>query len=179
MNERLFGRGRPCLATPSIHLKAAFLEMVDDFQKAGERYVHHDLARLDFVRFLSKLEDQQRGMNLPPGFVPMDSYWLVGSDGTIFGQSHLRHRLTPALKIEGGHIGYAIRPSARRQGHGTMILKLTLEKAHTLGLHRVMVTCDTDNIASGRIIEKNGGQLTGYSTSPRSGKTVSQYWILL
>jgi predicted acetyltransferase len=42
-----------------------------------------------------------------------------------------------------------------------------------------MVTCDTDNIASARIIEKNGGLLSGHSTSPRSGKSVSQYWINL
>jgi predicted acetyltransferase len=97
----------------------------------------------------------------------------------ILGESRLRHWLTPNLEIEGGHIGYAIRPSMRRKGFGTKILALTLQKAVTFGLEKVLVTCDTHNIGSARIIEKNGGILAGYATSPRSGVQISQYWITL
>ena len=107
----------------------------------------------------------------------MTTYWLVKDNEIVLGESRLRHRLTPALENEGGHIGYAIRPRQRRKGYGTCILRLTLEKARDMGLDRVLVTCDTDNLASARIIEKNGGALAGYGISPQSGIQVSQYWI--
>jgi len=91
----------------------------------------------------------------------------------------LRHQLTPALEHEGGHIGYDIRPSARRRGFGTLILALTLERARILGLARALLTCDTDNTASARIIERNGGALAARVVSNRTGKLISQYWIEL
>ena len=95
------------------------------------------------------------------------------------GMSRLRHGLVPHLKKEGGHIGYHIRPSERNQGYGTRILGLTLDKARELGLSEVRVTCDQDNIASVRVIEKNGGRKTGEAISERTGNRVNQYWITL
>jgi predicted acetyltransferase len=85
--------------------------------------------------------------------------------------------LNPDLEIEGGHIGYAIRPSLRKMGYGTLILTLTLEKARALGLRGVLVTCDTENLGSARIIEKNGGVLESVAISPDSNKKISRYWI--
>jgi predicted acetyltransferase len=107
----------------------------------------------------------------------MTAFWLVKNNQIILGESRLRHSLTPALEAYGGHIGYVIRLSQRRKGYGTLILKLTLEKARAIGIQRVRVTCDTDNIGSARIIERNGGMLSGYSVDPKNGKGTSQYWI--
>ncbi|MEW5867934.1 MAG: GNAT family N-acetyltransferase [Chloroflexota bacterium] len=84
-----------------------------------------------------------------------------------------------ALDLEGRHIGYAIRPVRWRRGYGTHILALTLEKARERGLRRVLVTCDKENTASARIIEKNGGRLAGEALAERSGKPVLRYWIEL
>ena len=167
------------LAEPASDLKDALLEMVDDFFVAGERYSHYESAQHNFAAFLGSLENLAKGRNLPPGFVSMDTFWLLKDEKVILGESRLRHLLTPELQIEGGHIGYAIRPAARRQGYGTLILELTLEKARLLGLARVMVTCDYDNIGSTHIIEKNGGVFSGQAVSPRSGKQVKRYWITL
>ena len=165
------------LVEPDVAWKEAFLAQVADFETVGERYGHYARAKQDFAAFVRGLRRQAQGIGLPEGFVPMTSYWLVDSSGAVLGESRLRHYLSPALEVEGGHIGYAIRPSARRKGYGTLILALTLEKARARGLKRVMVTCDTDNIGSARIIQKNGGVLAGSAISPRSGKPVSQYWI--
>ena len=71
----------------------------------------------------------------------------------LIGVSSLRHHLTHALEHHGGHIGYAIRPSERRKGYGTRLLAMTLDQ-HAMGFRRVLVTCDTDHIASARVIEK-------------------------
>ena len=78
-----------------------------------------------------------------------------------------------------GHIGYEIRPSKRRQGYDTKILRLGLEKARELDLHRVLVTCDEDNIGSKKIIEHNGGMFE--NAIEIEGDTVKKlrYWIVI
>lgn len=111
--------------------------------------------------------------------MPESTHWLVRDGTTFVGFSRLRHRLAPALEHHGGHVGYAIRPSERGKGYGTRILALTLNKAREMGLDRVLVTCDTDNLASVRVIEANGGVLQNQSVSNRSGKMISRYWISL
>lgn len=170
---------RITLVEPTTELKAEFLAMLDDIDQAGESYPIHSGARNNFGGYVDSLQGMQRGAGLPHGIVPMSSYWLVRGDGILVGESRLRHALTPRLEKEGGHIGYLIRPSFRKLGYGTRILALTLEKAREMGFQKVMVTCDTDNRPSARIIEKNGGILSGHSISDQSGKNVSQYWILL
>ena len=157
--------------------KAEFLSLLDEYQRAGENWSNAELAQKDFIAYVRQLHDQSQGRNLPAGHVPVTTFWLVWNNQMILGESRLRHALTPALEAFGGHIGYVIRPSQRRKGYGTLILKLTLEKASAIGIQRVRVTCDTDNIGSALIIERNGGILSDYSVNPRNGKCISQYWI--
>jgi len=171
--------GKLELFQPTAKLRTAFLGMAAEFNAAGDGFSHYEKARDDFPRFLEKLDDMAAGRNLDPGIVLMNTYWLVEKRKIILGLSRLRHSLTPALRLEGGHIGYAIRPSARRQGYGTRVLELTLLKARGMRLDRVMVTCDADNIGSKQIIEKNGGHYSEHAVSPRSGKQVIHYWIEL
>ena len=136
-----------------------------------------ELPQKDFGAYIQKLAQEAEGLDLPPGMVPMNTYWLTNSAQAILGMSALRHYLTPALEHHGGHIGYVIRPSQRQKGYGTLILAHTLVKARLFGLKRVRLTCDTDNIGSVRIIEHHGGVLAATMISERSGKNISQYWI--
>jgi predicted acetyltransferase len=164
------------LVEPSAELEARLVAMAAEYASAGDdRYRE---VTEDFGGFLRGLARYAAGVDLPPGHVPNSSFFLVHHD-RIVGRSALRHRLTPALEHEGGHIGYDIRPLARRRGYGTLILALTLERARSLGLARALLTCDTDNTASARIIERNGGALAGRAVSHRTGKLISQYWIEL
>jgi predicted acetyltransferase len=89
----------------------------------------------------------------------------------VLGFLAVRHRLTPYLLEAGGHIGYSVRPGARRRGVATAALALGLEIAAGLGIDPVLITCDTDNIASRRTIEGAGGTLKDV----RGGKR--RYWI--
>jgi predicted acetyltransferase len=173
---------RLALVAPAVAFDAPFVEMMDDFDAAGEHTQFRGtdaLARTDFPAYVRVLEERARGANLPPGYVPDSQYWLVRDGATVLGVVSLRHYLTPALDDVGGHIGYSIRPSERRKGYGTRVLALALERAAALGLARVLVTCDTDNIGSARIIEKNGGVLASQGYSERTQSTVSRYWIEL
>jgi predicted acetyltransferase len=133
----------------------------------------------DFAAYVESLAGQRDPKNLSPNRVPTSTFWLVLDDRRVVGTSRLRRWLVPHLEKEGGHIGYDIRPSERRKGYGTALLALTLVEARRLGLRKVVVTCDTDNVASARVIEKNGGQYEGHSISDRTGKQVSRYRIIV
>lgn len=76
-----------------------------------------------------------------------------------------------------GHIGYDISPSYRNKGYGTQILKLALVEAEKIGIKEVMVTCDVDNIASKKIIEKNNGKLLGTIFDEEDNVDVYKYSI--
>jgi predicted acetyltransferase len=156
--------------------KLEFLEMALEFQADGDE--RHKPAIDDLDAYFERFEMLERGVNLAPGKVRCSHFWLE-RDGRILGQSSLRHELNDDLLLEGGHIGYNIRPTERLKGYGTLILKLTMDEARQIGLTRVMVTCDADNAGSRRIIEKNGGVFEGQGISKTSGKLVNRYWIEL
>jgi predicted acetyltransferase len=94
----------------------------------------------------------------PAGWVTGTYLWMV-DDEEVVGRISLRHTLTPWLLEVGGHIGYAVRPTARRKGHATSALGLMLRVAGERGIDPVLVTCDDDNVGSRRVIEANGGVL--------------------
>jgi predicted acetyltransferase len=91
--------------------------------------------------------------------VPSTWLWIVDEADEVVGRVSIRHRLTDNLLQVGGHIGYAVIPSARRRGHATAALAQSLRIAAGLGIDPALVTCDDTNVASRRVIEKNGGQL--------------------
>jgi predicted acetyltransferase len=171
----------PRLIEPRADLHLAFLEMVADYRRHGEeRYqrLRVDSAE-DFENYIARLSSQSRGEGLRPGHVPDTTFWLVDA-AAIVGVSRLRHFLAPALEIEGGHIGYDVPPSYRGRGNGTLLLALTLNRAHQLlRIGRVLVTCDAGNGASARVIERNGGRLQDEIKSSISGAIVRRYWIVL
>lgn len=114
--------------------------------------------------------------SLPTGLVHCDYLWITdgepaGPVGDVVGFLAVRHRLNAFLLEEGGHIGYAVRPAARRRGHATRALGLALHRSAELGIDRVLVTCDDDNEASRRTIESNGGVL-----EDQRGRKL-RYWI--
>jgi predicted acetyltransferase len=160
------------LALPSLGLEAAYRECEADFQRAGAMFLGS--ARWDYPDFVKRCKQYEQ---VPEGRVPQLDFFLLRDRVTILGRSGLRLWLTPNLEDIGGHIGYRIRPSARRKGYGTRLLAMTLDEARNHGLRDMLLTCDSDNIGSRRIIERNGGQLASESVSPQSGVLVARYWI--
>ncbi|QLE57922.1 GNAT family N-acetyltransferase [Nostoc sp. TCL26-01] len=169
------------LITPTYNLHLEFLDLVAEYQQAGEFRMFDQnnltLIQEDFSTYIQYLENNSQGINLKPGFVPATNFWLVMNSKIILGESQLRHWLVPTLEHRGGHIGYMIRPLQRSKGYGTTILAMTLEKAKNMGLSRVLLTCDQDNLASARIIQKNQGKLTSEGLWENSDKVISRYWI--
>jgi predicted acetyltransferase len=136
----------------------------------------------DFAGYIDGITDQKGSIRLPTGQivpkVPFSLHWLVEDDEFI-GEAQVRYRLNQHLIREGGHVGYGIRPSRRRQGYGRLILALALEECRRLEIRRVLVTCLEDNVASARIIEANGGELENVIPDPAGRGNLRRYWIAL
>ncbi|HNV20465.1 MAG TPA: GNAT family N-acetyltransferase [Candidatus Hydrogenedentes bacterium] len=170
------------LVRPSAGLRALFLEAAYEYRDAGEELDPAFPAywNASFEVYVQQLDDLAHGRHLPFAMVRSDTFWLLSGEGRLIGMSRLRRRLSRALRIEGGHIGYTIRPMERRKGYGTRLCALTIEEARKTGkFTRLLITCDTRNTGSARIIETNGGILENYVISPRSGRQVSRYWVTL
>lgn len=172
------------LVQPSTEYKSSFIEAVKEFQNDTD-YTHRNKwyrkltipeLETDFGSFVERELSHARGENIPEGYVPCTEYWLV--DGKEFiGRVSVRHRLNDKLLNIGGHIGYDIRPTKRGQGHGNKILELALQKAKELGIERVLITSDIRNVASRKIIEKNGGILENQVPNPEMGFDALRFWI--
>jgi predicted acetyltransferase len=163
------------LIRPTADMRVEFITMAKEYQCLHDNRYADAIA--DFTAYIHKLQNWSQGKELPEGFVPSDTFWLVQDGTRILGCSRLRHSLTPWLEHEGGHIGYDIRPLERHKGYGTRILELTLEKARQARLGRALLVCDTNNIASAKIIEENGGRFENEVLSTRDARTLSRYWI--
>ena len=156
---------------------AEFAEMLDEFRAAGETHVYEGnfvVAWEGYDPFHDLISKMKAGGYPKPEIVPMDSYFIE-SEGRILGEIFIRHRLSPALEKYGGHIGYKVRPSCRNRGVATAALRLALQKLAGLGVPRALVTCNTTNLASARVIEKCGA--VRIDDSHRDGRVTRRYWL--
>jgi predicted acetyltransferase len=175
----------PVLIAPHARVHRSFLAAMTEFQaeaadrpdddsntwQAIRKYASRWADPAEFARYLRELQDEAREQApRPDGRVPQTTLWWVSGDEYL-GRISIRHRLTAGLREIGGHIGYDIRPSARRRGHATAMLTAVLPAAHSLGINPALLTCDEDNIASRKVIEANGGVLE----DKRGGKL--RYWL--
>lgn len=110
------------------------------------------------------------------GKVPSTTFFALDLDRNIFvGAMNIRHYLNEKLLATGGHIGDGIRPSERRKGYATEMIRLGLIECKKLGIDRVLMTCDKDNIGSRKSITNNGGVLE--NEVEEDGEIVQRYWI--
>jgi predicted acetyltransferase len=137
-----------------------------DIREYGDRWA--DPAQ--FAVYIGWLRaDALEGAPRPTGQVPATNLWWTEGNEYL-GRLSIRHWLTSRLLTIGGHIGYDVRPTARRRGHATAMLAAALPMAHELGIDPALVMCDVANIGSRKVIEANGGVFR----DERAGKL--RYW---
>ena len=115
--------------------------------------------KLQFDVFVKQLSDMHKGRNLKDGYVHSTEFWIINTNNKYCGRISLRHKLNDFLSKHGGHIGYDIILSERGKGYSTKALSLCLKKAKNIGLTKVLLTCDEDNLPSIKTIESNKGKL--------------------
>ncbi len=155
-------------------------EMIDEW-KTDQELNHTDRSPRaifkndyhDFDNYLKHLELKEATKD----WVPDSVLFLLDEDRNhLLGAVNIRHYLNDGLLKEGGHIGDGIRPSERRKGYATELVRLALIECRKLGVHRVLMTCDKDNIGSVKSIVRNGGVLENEFVNAE-GKTEQRYWI--
>lgn len=112
----------------------------------------------EFKQWLVQQDAWSRNESLPDGYVGQTCFWLI-ADGVPVAFGKIRHSLTPASRIQGGNIGYAVSSEYRGKGYGTRILNLLLHKAEEMHVQEKLLSVEKNNPASKRVIEKNGGRL--------------------
>lgn len=132
----------------------------------------------DFDKWLDKIRNDVKDTN-EKHRVPATLFLAVRkSDNRIVGIIQIRHKLNERLLKDCGHIGDGVRPSERKKGYATEMIKLALEECKKLGIRRVLMTCYKENVASGKSIQNNGGILEN-EIIDEAGKTIQRYWISL
>lgn len=171
----------PELVLPTTSVRESFLEAMDEFVAEGAEnsqtatWIDHNAPGwrepeafatfVDAVR-ADALEETPR----PAHHVPCTTLWWVDGDEYL-GRLAIRHVLNDFLLDVGGHIGYDVRPTRRREGHAKAMLRQALPWAHGLGVDPALVTCDDDNVGSVRVIEAAGGVLEDVRGDKR------RYWV--
>ena len=171
----------PHLVRPTVAARDSYLAALDEFRAEG-RLGDDETTGLGFdARELARHDDFETYVELlrqrateegrrPEGWVPDTLLWFVDG-GEWIGRLDIRHRLSPILLEIGGHIGYDVRPSKRRRGYATEMLREALPIAADLGINPALITCDVANVASRKVIEANGGALE----DERAGKL--RFWV--
>jgi len=165
------------LRLPFINEEAEFLHARAAATVDTPTFLHGYREGMSLQKYLSVLAERERDIDLPDSQVPA-TFLFAFVAARIVGRVAIRHRLTPGLEHEGGHIGYAVLPEFRRRGFATEILRQAIPIAREKsGARKLLVTCDDQNVGSITVIERNGGSLENVVVSRESGRAVRRYWI--
>lgn len=162
------------LTEPDNKYEKSFENYVFAYKKINDEFYFNKYKKAleNFQDYLKDLKNSSLGNNLPKGKVRSTTLWLI-HEKEVVGVTRIRHK-----EVEGaGHIGYDISPDCRKRGYGYEILKLALKEAHNIGLQEVILTCNIENAASKKIIEKNKGKFLGTIFDEEENEYLYKYSI--
>ena len=158
--------------------EAALARFLTDFHAAGESEIPGWFAdpAWSHARTVEKVNAWAVGQQLPSGWLPCTTLFVEQGD-ELLGVVNLRQRLDDRLRRFGGHVGYAVRPSARRMGVGTKLLNGALAEGGRLGIESFLLTCAPDNHGSIGVILSCGGVFVDEFFHEGQGRAVRRYRI--
>lgn len=152
-------------------------DMLDEWNASGEKIIPYAIRRADYKDFEYyckhlEIKDDSGGL------VPDSTFFCLDEErNTIVGAVNIRHYLNEALLLDGGHIGDGVRPSERRKGIATQMISLALGECKKMGMQRVLMVCNKENVGSAKSIRNNGGVLENEVVV--DGVVEQRYWIKL
>lgn len=162
------------LVEPSKEYEKSFDNYVLAYRKINDEHYYNKYRKAleNFQDYLNDLHNCSKGKDLPQEEIATSSFWLIDKKEVV-GVVRIRHQEVECA----GHIGYDISPDYRNRGYGFQILKLALEKTINIGIEEVILTCNINNAASKKIIEKNGGKFLGTVFDEEESETLYKYSI--
>lgn len=129
----------------------------------------------NYSKHIEELDKEKKGIDLPEGRVPHTMLYGF-AESTIVGRVSIRHELNQALKERGGNIGYSVASAFRRKGYATELLRAGLKYCHdSLGLNQVLITTNSSNIGSQKVIEKF--RVLSKEQKEHQGESLFFYWL--
>lgn len=170
------------IVRPDLYFFNEYNDMMTEWNKSGTQiapwFLDKPFENLeDFAGFIQMLDNCENA-NLDKNYSSTSSYFVIDENDKLIGDTSLRHYLTVEGYNTWGHIGYGVRPSERRKGYAAQMLKIMLDEAKTMKMHKVLISCHTSNIGSVKVIESCGGKLENIVDDPNeTGKTINRYWF--
>lgn len=162
---------------PERKHKEDVLNFYAEFEKSGKSCIGCANGN-DFEKWLVEMTNRHLGKDLPQGYVK-ENFYLCYDKAELVGVFSLKFELTEYLYNFGGHIGYAVAPHLQNKGYATQILKQGCEIAKNLGFDKILLVCNEDNIASEKVIVKNGGVYVNSLFDKEENVEVKRYLITL
>ena len=135
------------------YLKSYYEGCVEMWNNIHNNYIIHNPNDYDKWKdtIFTDFSNQEKGINLPDGYVPSVTYWIV-SENEYIGSINIRLKLNDNLKFYGGHIGIAIKPSKQNNIYGYKAWLWAYKKAKELNISPILVTCYKSNVSSKRLL---------------------------
>ncbi len=163
------------LVKASEQYRVQITDMLEEWFSTGEKIIPNSIRRIDyhdFKYYCDNLEIKDTSL----GLVPDSTFFCFDEERNIVvGAVNIRHYLSEHLLNFGGHIGDGVRPSERRKRIATQMIALALVECQKLGINKVLMVCNKENIGSAKSIINNGGILENEIYS--DGEVLQRYWI--
>ena len=169
---------------PSLERKNEIIEYLDEFVKYGSDIngsgsldkIYYGYTFEEALDRCLKMEDEEYAKSV--GRCQSRTFLLIReNDNKIVGTINVRWNLNEAMLRFGGHIGYGIRPTERRKGYNKINLYLGMLEAKKVGLEKVMLDCDVNNLGSDKTLKVLGGKLERTEVDPSDGILTNVYWF--
>lgn len=166
------------LILPDESHKEQYIKMMEEWISFGGRLNPGALRNngASYEKWLEWIQDDQSELTCPKGAVPQTLYFAFNKDDIFIGAVTIRHYLNEKMLIDGGHVGYGVRPSQRRKGYAKRMLALAIGKLNEMGINEILVTCAADNIGSMKTILANGGIFHNEILN-EDGEAIKRFWI--
>lgn len=169
------------LVLPNKKYQQSFEELINSAKKHGDyNELGNSLIRDNetFDEMLERLNNRRKGKNISKRDVPATVYWIIVNNDVV-GTIDLRHKLNQDYFERLGHVAYYIKPEERKKGYATKALEIAIKKYRDKHIPKILITCFKDNVASSKVIIKNGGLLEKNIIDNITKKEISRYIITI
>lgn len=148
------------LVRPSLAWKEQALDYRNEHFINGEKVINgselFDQTEC-YEEWLSSVTQNANPETVNKSWVLTDTFFAIReSDQKMVGIIDLRHNLNDFLK-DFGNCGYSVRPSERRKGYATKMLRQIICLARESGMKELHISVEKTNISSIKVIARNGG----------------------